>query len=85
MSAPADIILTCLQHWADIARGMHSPTWTEWERQTREALHEYSRRTNGATNGAANGGSQDTVSSLASSRLPDSSITVEQGQEAGVG
>jgi len=53
-----DKVGPCLRHWADIARGMHSPTWTEWERQTMEVLNEYSRR-NGASNRA---GSQDTMS-----------------------
>ena len=35
-----DRIGPCLRHWADIARGMHSPTWTVWEQETMEALYE---------------------------------------------
>lgn len=41
----ADKVLPCLRHWADIARAMHSPTWTMWEQETREVLSEYSKRT----------------------------------------
>ena len=38
MTPPPDTISACLLHWVRTCESMHTPTWDEWGKQTREAL-----------------------------------------------
>lgn len=39
-----DCASICLSQWADRARVMHSPTWTDWQQETEQALREHRER-----------------------------------------
>ena len=43
MTPPTDTISACLLHWVRTCESMHTPTWDEWGKQTREALEERQR------------------------------------------
>ena len=69
-----DIIAECLQAWIRRCHGMHTPTWSEWEQETREALREYSKQTE-----------KDTVpSNEPGRRVHIAGELLAQGKEAGM-